>query len=66
MKPGRRKQGAYNSLMRSRLAAVLALSALMLVPMATEQAAPQRQSAAPARADAAVPFKAGETLTYGG
>lgn len=54
---------AYNSLMRSRAAAVLGLVSLMLVPVASQNASRGRQTA-PARAEAAVPFKVGETLTY--
>lgn len=49
--------------MRSRAAAALGLVSLMLVPVASQNAPRGRQSA-PCCADAAVPFKVGETLTY--
>jgi hypothetical protein len=52
--------------MRSRLAAVLCLTVVSLVPIASQRgASPTVQGRdLPARVTASVPFKAGETLTY--
>jgi hypothetical protein len=50
--------------MRSRSLAILAFGTLMLAPASAGRAAQKQAPKPAARADAAVPFKPGETLTY--
>ena len=62
--PETRQREQYNSLMRSRVAAAVGLVSLVLTAPIASQNAPRGRQSAQARADAAVPFKVGETLTY--